>query len=112
MAIDIINEVKNLHPYFPIGIAFSGDVYTANDWDVLTLILVFAGGWAGIFFMTLVGVRMVNPHLKGANQLLVLWFVLSKFFTQSISYLEIFLDEMLCGGCGCGCRCMVVLILM
>ena len=50
----------------------------ANDWDVVTLILAFAAGWALIAAVTLMIVRRVNPSLKGVDQALVLWFVLCK----------------------------------
>jgi cholestenol delta-isomerase len=65
------------HPYFPPGIRLSGDKFVANDWDVLTLIAAFGGGWALIAGVTLMVVKKVNPRLKGTDQALVLWFVLS-----------------------------------
>ena len=67
------------HPFYPPGIRLSGDRFVANDWDVVTLILAFAGGWALIASVTLGVVRKVNPRLRGTDQALVLWFVLCKF---------------------------------
>ena len=67
------------HPYYPPGIRLSGETFVANNWDVVTLILAFAGGWALIAGATLGVVRKVNPRLKGSDQALVLWFVLCKY---------------------------------
>ena len=67
------------HPYYPLGIRLSGEKFVANDWDVVTLILAFAGGWALIASATLGVVRKINPRLKGSDQALVLWFVLCKY---------------------------------
>jgi cholestenol Delta-isomerase len=77
--------IAALHPYYPPGIRLSGERFVANDWDVVTLILAFAGGWALIAAATLGVVRKVNPGLKGSDQALVLWFVLCKFsFPENI----------------------------
>jgi cholestenol delta-isomerase len=75
----IVDKLEVIHPYYPIGISLSGGTFTPNDWDVLALILAFAGGWVLIFGVTLVVVKRVNPNLKSWDQALVLWFVLSKF---------------------------------
>jgi len=64
------------HPYFPPGVALSGDLFVSNDWDVFTLVVTFMAGWAVILGTTLVVVRKVNPKLKVSDQGLVLWFVL------------------------------------
>ncbi len=64
------------HPYFPLGIALSGDVFVSNDWDVTTLVLVFMAGWAMILGATLLVVGKANPNLKLTDRGLVLWFVL------------------------------------
>ena len=69
-------EPTALHPYYPPGIRLSGEKFVANDWDVVTLILAFAGGWALIAAVTLMAVKKANPNLKGSDQALVLWFVL------------------------------------
>jgi cholestenol delta-isomerase len=66
------------HPYYPEGILLSGNDYIANDWNVASLILAFAAGWTLILAVTLLIVRKVNPNLKGSDQGLVLWFVLSE----------------------------------
>lgn len=66
------------HPYFPQSVVLSGGTFVANDWDVVTLIAVFAAGWAAIMSVTLLIVKQVNPSLKKADRALVLWFVLCK----------------------------------
>lgn len=81
----IADKLEVVHPYYPIGIALSGGTFTANDWDVLTLILAFAGGWAFIFGVTLVVSKRINPNLKGWDQALVLWFVLCKFCHDTLN---------------------------
>jgi hypothetical protein len=68
-----------LHPYYPPGIHLSGEKFVANDWDVVTLILAFAGGWALIAGVTLMIVKKVNPNLRASDQALVLWFVLCAY---------------------------------
>ena len=68
----------SLHPYYPVGIALSGDIFIANDWSVTTLVSAFAGGLALMLGVTLLLVKKVNPNLKGSDQGLVLWFVLSR----------------------------------
>ena len=70
------------HPYFPPGIALSGDLFLPNNWDVLTLVATFMAGWAVILGVTLVIVKKVNPNLKVSDQGLVLWFVLC----ESVAY--------------------------
>jgi hypothetical protein len=74
-----------LHPYYPPGLRLSGDKFTPNDWDVLTLVSAFIGGWALIAAMTLVIVRRVNPLLRGIDQALVLWFVLCVYTLPRLS---------------------------
>jgi len=64
------------HPYYPPGIRISGEKFVANDWDVVTLVVTFIGGWALIAAVTLGVVRKINPRLNGTDQALVLWFVL------------------------------------
>lgn len=71
------------HPYFPASVKLSGDIFVENDWDVPTLIAVFGAGWAAIMAVTLAVVRKVNPKLKGADQGLVLWFVLCEFLAMA-----------------------------
>jgi cholestenol delta-isomerase len=74
----VADELEVPHPYHPVGLSLSGGIFTANDWDVLTLILAFTGGWASVFVLTLIIIKKVNPDLKGSDRALVLWFVLSK----------------------------------
>ena len=81
---------KPAHPYYPEGIALSGGVFNANHWDVLTLILVFASGWAAILATTLAIVKKVNPGLKSTDRLLVLWFVLSKLIVVLVNHSHCF----------------------
>lgn len=78
LAMSDFATTKLLHPYYPVGISLSGDVFIPNDWDVARLILTFAAGWAAIFAVTLVLVRKIAPNLKTLDQAVVLWFVLSR----------------------------------
>ncbi|KAH8592955.1 EBP domain-containing protein [Bisporella sp. PMI_857] len=77
MAAAEILGTEPLHPFYPLGLVLSGGVYVANDWDLLTLILVFFSGWAAILAVTLALVKKINPRLKRSDQLLVLWFILT-----------------------------------
>ena len=74
-----MSAVRAVHPFYPPGIRLSGEKFVANDWDVLTLVTAFIGGWVVIGAVTLGVVRKINPRLKGTDQALVLWFVLCKF---------------------------------
>ncbi|KAG0649132.1 Delta(8)-Delta(7) sterol isomerase [Hyphodiscus hymeniophilus] len=65
-----------LHPFYPPGIHLSGGKFVPNDWDVLTLVAEFIGGWVVIAAVTLLATKKMNPRLKGTDQALVLWFVL------------------------------------
>jgi len=66
------------HPYYPLGAQLSGGVFTPNTWDVLSLILSFLAALAVLLVVTLAVVTKVNPNLKLSDQLLALWFVMSK----------------------------------
>ena len=63
------------HPYYPIEAQLVG--YLANEWSVLTLLAVFAGGWAAILGATLALVTYIRPKMGNADKLAILWFVLS-----------------------------------
>lgn len=65
------------HPYYPQGLQLSH--YAENEWEVPRLIATFAAGCATLLGITLWTVKKCSPHLKIADQALVLWFVLSKF---------------------------------
>ncbi|PSS25605.1 hypothetical protein M430DRAFT_39664 [Amorphotheca resinae ATCC 22711] len=64
-----------LHPYYPIGIALSGDVFVANDWSASSLVLGFAAGLASILGVAWLVMMKINPRLKASDRALVLWFV-------------------------------------
>jgi len=66
-----------VHPFYPQDVVLSGGTYIANDWDVTSLIVTFAGLWALVLGPTLAVVRKSNPGLKVLDQGLILWFVLS-----------------------------------
>ena len=66
------------HPYYPRGAHLSGGVFTSNTWDVATLILTFAAGLTLLLAITLAIVKKTSPTLKQSDQLLALWFVMSK----------------------------------
>ncbi len=64
------------HPFYPIEANIVG--YLANKWSVVTLLGMFAFGWAVILRTTLVLVRRHNPALPATEKASILWFVLSK----------------------------------
>lgn len=66
------------HPYYPRGAHLSGGVFTSNTWDVATLILTFAAGLTLLLAITWAIVKKTDPTLKQSDQLLALWFVMSK----------------------------------
>jgi cholestenol delta-isomerase len=66
------------HPYYPVGIALSGDLFIANAWSVPSLVQTFAAGLAVILLATFWIARNVNSSLSSSDRVLVLWFVLSK----------------------------------
>ncbi|KAG9247781.1 EBP domain-containing protein [Calycina marina] len=65
------------HPYLPKGAILSGGTFTANSWDVLSLIFAFGAGCTMLLGATLATARKANPRLEQSDQLLVLWFVLT-----------------------------------
>jgi cholestenol delta-isomerase len=73
-----------LHPYYPIGIALSGDVFVANDWSASSLVLGFAAGLASILGVAWLVMMKINPRLKASDRALVLWFVSSKCFQYQV----------------------------
>jgi hypothetical protein len=75
---------SSTHPYYPIGIALSGNTFVANDWDVVSLISAFAAGWAVILGTASVVVKRINPTLKKSDQALVWWFILSKYSSRGV----------------------------
>ena len=70
------------HPFYPQEINLAG--YLANDWDVPTLLAVFAGGWAVILGITLAVVKRYNPTLASSDKICILWFVLSRFTRSNV----------------------------
>lgn len=72
-----MNTATSAHPYFPEGLTLSGDTFTPNNWDVLSLISTFAAGWAVILGTASLIVKKINPTLKKSDQALVWWFILS-----------------------------------
>jgi cholestenol Delta-isomerase len=73
-------DIAPLHPYYPVGIALSGDLFIANAWSVSSLVQTFAAGLALILLVSFLIARNVNPNLSTSDRVLVLWFVLSKSF--------------------------------
>ena len=73
---NIANSMPSTHPFYPPELKVAG--YVANDWDVPTLLVVFALCWVVVLGTTSVVVGKVNPDLRGWDRALVLWFVLSK----------------------------------
>jgi len=68
--------VQPPHPFYPLEANIVG--WLANEWSVLTLLGLFAGGWVVILGATLALVRNHNPHLLGQEKATILWFVLSE----------------------------------
>ncbi|KAL3428405.1 emopamil binding protein [Phlyctema vagabunda] len=64
-----------VHPYYPQSLRFQQ--YAANEWSVSQLIGAFAAGWIVILGIASAITRRQNPNLRGSEQVLVLWFVLT-----------------------------------
>ncbi|KAI9675711.1 MAG: hypothetical protein M1817_001078 [Caeruleum heppii] len=64
-----------VHPYYPLGVEVVG--YLANEYSVPVLLLLFFGGLAVLFGLTLVVVNNVHPNLPVSEKYTILWFVLS-----------------------------------
>ena len=62
------------HPFYPPELNLAG--YLANDWNIPTLLAVFAACGALVLGTTHLIISKVNPSLQGWNRALVLWFVL------------------------------------
>lgn len=77
------STVSHPHPYYPIEAELVG--YLANEWSVLTLLTLFAGGWVAILGGTLGLVTYVRPKMPNADKLAILWFVLSRSIGLYIS---------------------------
>ena len=65
------------HPFYPPELNLAG--YLANDWNVPTLIAVFAACWVIVLGVTDFIAGKLNPSLRGWDRALVLWFVLCEF---------------------------------
>ncbi|KAJ9193370.1 hypothetical protein DTO166G4_144 [Paecilomyces variotii] len=63
------------HPYYPPEAELIG--YLENEYSVLKLLVYFAAGCAGILGSTLAIVTRIRPSMNRADQLAILWFVLS-----------------------------------
>lgn len=66
------------HPYYPLDLTLSGNVYLPNTLPVSALIQSFGGVVAALLLLTLFIARKVRPDLNLTDQALVLWFVMSK----------------------------------
>lgn len=62
--------------HFPVEAEIVG--YLANSWSVLTLLGMFAAGWAVILGATKLLVERHNPTLRFRDKAAILWFVLSR----------------------------------
>jgi len=69
------HAVVPVHPFYPQNLLLSN--FIANDWDFVSLLAAFAAGTTLILGVTLAIVRKIRPGLKGSDQALVLWFVLT-----------------------------------
>ena len=76
MASNISKVVNPIHPYYPLDVEIAG--YLANRWGVPTLLGIFFGGLAVIFYTTHVLVKKRNPQMPRRELLTVMWFVLCK----------------------------------
>ncbi|KAL2006494.1 hypothetical protein VTN00DRAFT_9162 [Thermoascus crustaceus] len=63
------------HPYYPIDAEIVG--YLANEYSVLTLLVCFSAGCAGVLGTALAIASRFRPSMSTADKLAVLWFVLS-----------------------------------
>jgi len=72
------SKISNpLHPYYPLEVEITG--YLANEWPVLTLLSLFFGGCAVLFYATYLVVKKIQPGLRTSELFTIMWFVLSKF---------------------------------
>lgn len=94
MALPIDTMVRNasgytgpMHPYYPLDAEIVG--YIANESSVLGLLGSFIAGCTGIFGLTYLAVKKVNPRIPTSELITVMWFVLCTF-TQRPRRLEQF----------------------
>lgn len=73
------------HPYHPIDLEIVG--YLANEWDTLTLLVIFATGCTAIFSATYLVVMKVHPRISSGDSYTTLWFALCTT-TQLFNYVE------------------------
>lgn len=66
-----------LHPYYPIEAEVIG--YLANEYDVPTLLGIFATGCTAIFAITYLLVSRIRRDIPTSELLTVMWFVLCGF---------------------------------
>ncbi|PQE32087.1 hypothetical protein CJF32_00001681 [Rutstroemia sp. NJR-2017a WRK4] len=65
------------HPYYPLEIEIAS--YLANEWTVHTLLTVFFGGCAVLFFCTRAFVAKRYPDLPSSEKAAIWWLVLCYF---------------------------------
>ncbi|PQE26140.1 ebp domain-containing protein [Rutstroemia sp. NJR-2017a BBW] len=65
------------HPYYPLEIEIAS--YLANEWTVHTLLTVFFGGCAVLFFCTRAFVARRYPNLPSSEKAAIWWLVLCYF---------------------------------
>jgi cholestenol delta-isomerase len=71
------------HPYYPLEIEIAS--YLANEWTVHTLLTVFFGGCAVLFFCTRAFVARRYPDLPSSEKAAIWWLVLCEFSSRYIN---------------------------
>jgi cholestenol delta-isomerase len=81
MASNIVGKLNTSmivnHPFYPLEVEIAS--YLANEWSVHTLLSIFFGGIAVIFFGTTLVVNKVHPHLPTSEKAAIWWFVLCTY---------------------------------
>lgn len=62
------------HPYYPLGANIVG--YSPNESSVLEILISAGGGCTALLALTFAVVSYVQPSLRLADRIAVLWFVL------------------------------------
>lgn len=62
------------HPYYPLGVDIVG--YSPNETSVLEILISAGGGCTALLALTFAAVSYVQPSLRLADRIAILWFVL------------------------------------
>ena len=73
-SVESVAAVVVNHPYYPLEMEIAS--YLANEWTVSTLLSIFFGACAMLFFCTRAFVARLYPHLSGAENAAIWWLVL------------------------------------